>query len=409
VWALNKTILSLLFLISFGQLILFSQAQDKEPNILVYIHSMDTAIRADLKKVINNTISTKLKVSGFNVIKVENETDISDLLDTAEWMGAYFVIDGSYLFADGVVSSNIACYSVWDREILLSVSNTNKLSLSTDQYIDDTLSEIIPVIQQNLYVIEQRNLFAELKQKDKPIKVDKVKIEETIVLIVDMPLPVPELIKEYIPDQKQISELHLAQERENNQGLDVLQSLEHNEPEVLEEDTNEAQSILSDGMSSSPFSINLGVSPLLTTGEATQYFASGIDFSLFGGYRLSNSAGYLVFGVYTALDYFKANGMLISSENILISFGPELRAGLELKQFAAMFVRFSTGGTVFMIDANNTGYRTMLVPYISAGLGVDYFFLKNIGISFISNYNLYMEASTLISGFLPSFAVNFRF
>ena len=82
---------------------------------------------------------------------------------------------------------------------------------------------------------------------------------------------------------------------------------------------------------------------------------------------------------------------------------------MDLNTITGMFFRISSGGTLLLIDANNMGYRSMVIPYISLGFGANYFFIENIGISIISNYALYLEHSTPISGFLPMIGVEFRF
>ncbi len=82
---------------------------------------------------------------------------------------------------------------------------------------------------------------------------------------------------------------------------------------------------------------------------------------------------------------------------------------MELNSFAGMYVRMSGGGTLFMINTNNSGLQSTVIPYFSAGLGADFYFIKHFGIALIANYSIYFEESTLISGFLPSLGINFRF
>ncbi len=359
---------------------IFSQTLDKEPNILVYIHSED--IDSDIKDIISKSISRGLGISGFNVINIENDTAITTLLETAEWMGAFFVIEGLYALKDSIVSFDITCYSVWDREKLISVSNKNRLSLSTDQYIEDALAEIIPVIRNNLYIVEQIILAAEEEQKI----VEEEVIEKDPVIKI-----------EYIPDQKEVNQQALS---ENILFVEKLEP--DNEIREIREETNVRKS-------PGPFTIIVGGAPFVTTGVATEYFTRGIDFTFFGGYRIINSVGYLTPGIVISMDYFVAEGGELSSENILISLGPEIRVGMNFNYIADIFFRFSLAGTIFMMDANNTGYKSMLIPSCSLGLGVNYYFRENLGVSIVSNYSLFLESSTVITGFIPTIGVNYRF
>ena len=360
--------------------VLFSQVQDKEPNILVYLHSED--IDSDLKDVISKSISLELGNSGFNVINIENNTEMATLMETAEWMGAFFILEGIYSIKEKIVSFDFNCYSVWDGETLISVSNKNSLSLSTDQYIESALAEIIPVIQDNLYIVEQIKLAAKAEQKQ---------IQEEVI---DQE---PVITTEYIPDQKELDQQLFA---------DNILVVE--DPET----SNDDKEILTETVSRKspgPFTISAVIAPFVTTGEATEYFTQGVDISFFGGYRFTNSRAYLAPGIFAVMDHFTAEGESVSSNNFLLSAGPEIRGGISFNYITDIFFRFGFGGSVLMMNADNTGYRNMLIPSLTMGLGFNYYFMENLGVSISSNYSLFLESSMIISGFLPSVGVNYRF
>ena len=351
-----------IFILLFNNSIVFSQTRDKEPNILVYIYSSDADIGSALKDDISKSISNKLKIAEFNVIRIENDTAITELLETAEWMGAFFVIEVLFSVKADSILFDISCYSVWDSEILISVSSETETSL-LDEDIKEKLDEVIPIIQKNLYVIEQQ-ILAE------------------------------EIVREKELEQEQA----LEEDQESEQVAKVEQEAV-SEPEFIKEKEQGPK----------PFIIQAGVAPVIATGGAAKYFTVGVEFSLFGGYSFANPLGCLTLGLSTTINYFKSEGVLITSDIFLFSVGPELRFDMGVNSFAAILFRLSSGGALLMVNVNNSGYRNMLIPFISVGLGAGFSISDFFGFSVISNYSVYMERSTPISGFIPTLEIYYRF
>ncbi|MCK5197467.1 MAG: hypothetical protein KAR21_03915, partial [Spirochaetales bacterium] len=156
------------------------------------------------------------------------------------------------------------------------------------------------------------------------------------------------------------------------------------------------------------FTISAGFSPFLTTGKASNYFTYGLMPVQYTGYRFHTSYGYFSSGLFSSLNYFTAEGVLVSSENILISAGPEIRFGFTAYPFQDLFFRLSGGGTFFMMNTNNKGYISTVIPFASGGMGLTMNVTPWFGIVVSLNYSLYIEYSILISGFSPSGNISLR-
>ena len=144
------------------------------------------------------------------------------------------------------------------------------------------------------------------------------------------------------------------------------------------------------------------------TGDATGYFTYGMGPDLYTAYNFKTPFGYFGLGIYSSLIYFTAEGLLIDSDNLLISAGPEIRLGIDANQFLGIFLRINGGATIFMLNKNNEGYESTIIPFVSGGMGMTLNITPGFGIVLSTNYSLYIESSILITGFSPSAGIFLR-
>jgi hypothetical protein len=150
------------------------------------------------------------------------------------------------------------------------------------------------------------------------------------------------------------------------------------------------------------FWYELKAAPFQALGEVTKYFTLGFNASLFAGYRIlyfRNSD--LALGINTSFFEFQAEGLITSSENYLLSLGPDIRWSFDLNNSLSMFLHLSSGVSLFIVDVENESYVNTYIPFITAGLGTTYAFTRNFGVTLILNYSVFFEGSTVISGFIP--------
>ena len=222
-----------------------------------------------------------------------------------------------------------------------------------------------------------------------------------------------EVIEVILEKEEQVETLvednNIKQNEEQKETLAADENIEQNEePMVVEIVQAPATVQVSETLDSMHFTFSASFSPFLTTGEATSYFTLGMFPDIYAGYCFFTSYGYFSLGLTTSLNYFKAEGILLPSDNLLISLGPEIRLGFDANSFPDMFLRFTGGASLFMMNRNNEGYKNTIIPFISGGPGINLNITRSFGIVITTNYSLYFETSVLITGFSPSAGVYLR-
>lgn len=146
----------------------------------------------------------------------------------------------------------------------------------------------------------------------------------------------------------------------------------------------------------------------MTTGNASSYFTNGLGLGFHAAYNLQTSFGYFGIGVGSTAVYFEAEGILLPSENFFISAGPEITLGISANQLLDIFFRLNSGATLFMMNRNNEGFKSTIIPFVSGGMGMTLNITPGFGIVLSTIYSLYIESSILITGFSPSAGIYLR-
>ncbi len=134
----------------------------------------------------------------------------------------------------------------------------------------------------------------------------------------------------------------------------------------------------------------------------------GLEPNFFGGYRLKAGTGSITLGVYAGLNIFTATGVLISSENLLIPLGADVRYSSSRTNVISLMVRAAGGGALFMVNPNDSGFQRKFIPFASGGMGVNIGEKGAFVISIQANFTVYFEASLPIMGFSPSVNASLR-
>ena len=155
------------------------------------------------------------------------------------------------------------------------------------------------------------------------------------------------------------------------------------------------------------FELSLGFSPFFPVGSAADYFTFGLEPWLYTGYRFKVGSSSLTLGAYGGVNIFTAEGVLISSENLLVAAGTDLRFLTSEEDVLRVGFRLAGGAAFLMVNPNDQGFQTAVVPFGSGGLSID-IGLGIIGLGLQFNYTAYFEQSVIIMGFSPGGQISLR-
>jgi len=340
------------------------------------------------RDVINNAVSVELKVAGLKAVISEYS---AEAMDDAYTSGAAFLMENDYTIQSKTIKVNFKCYRTDSESLLYSVSKTGKLDLELDGIIQEAAREIIPRIRQSLTDIPF------VPRESSPQTAEAGSGRET-----NGPAGI-----------KSAGDLSAVNGQESNGPAAAGKTGKKSEPEETFQQgkgtsaPGSFQSLEGTADNSGAFMMSTGFSPFLTTGEASGYFTLGLSPEICAGYRFPRPGGYMVLGLSGSANYFIAEGVLLSSENFLISAGPELRYGIESNSSLGIIWRVSGGAALFMMNKNNEGFQSAVIPYASGGMGMTLKWGLGGGIQLTANYTVYVESSVLITGFSPSVGVFF--
>ena len=195
----------------------------------------------------------------------------------------------------------------------------------------------------------------------------------------------------------------------NEAMTDVITSIEKNIPipsAVIEEPAEtEAETY---DTSKKILTFSLGIAPFLTTGDASRYFTSGLEFYMFGGGKYPLKNFFLIPGLFSSILRFNSEGIILTSENYLISMGGEIRAETILNNLLSIFVQAGTGISLLIVKTDETGIQSTTMPCLFTGIVVSAEFKPGMSGTFQLRYTAVFEESVLITGFSPTVGVNIK-
>ena len=360
---MRRNIIILFCLVFSAEGSVFSEEQNTGAvTAAVFTYVSDESQTYSFRDVINNAVSLELKASGFLIITPDYMESTEKPVQSAYSAGASILIESNYSIANESINIDFTYYRTDNNSRIFSTSISGALDLELDTVIKEGALELITRIKQD---IENR------------------------------PFPVSESTGSI---EEEETELSAAESEEATDETVKAAKTTHTQAEIQVTEPDDFRH----------FTISAGFSPFMTTGDASNYFTFGMAPDIYAGYRFHTAFGYFGLGISSSLNYFTAEGILLSSDNMLISAGPEIRLGFDASPFLGIFLRLNSGGTLFMLNKNNEGYQSTIIPFVSGGMGLTLNMTQGFGIIVSTNYNLYIESSILITGFSPSVGIHFN-
>ncbi|MBN2656537.1 MAG: hypothetical protein JXR86_05710 [Spirochaetales bacterium] len=352
-------LLTTLFILDFYSVSLWGEA-----GILFLSGTGEEPSGSRLAEIIDHSISLELERAGFAVYG-RSQKDIRTYR---------YRVEGEYLVRDRDLDVNLLCTRSADGMTIYSSRNTVPVNFALDTSVARIARDMVGEINRDLLM---------------------------------NPLPETEVVKgDPAEDAELVSEP--AGEPESPAGdsepLPERKPAVDTEPQP-EENAEKTGGLMAPPRQLKPLSLSLGFSPLLPAGEIADYFKLAYSPDILVSYRFPLSFGYLGTGIFFSFTYFEAEGLLVSADNILLSFGPDLLLGLYINRYLDLIFRINGGATVYMLNRNESGYVSKWIPDFSGGLGIAVYPHPSFCLSLAANYSVYLESSTVISGFTPSLRV----
>ena len=364
-------------LLSLSILIPSLSAQEAtKPNILVYSQGIASDGLNEALEGVNRNVSDVLGQSELNAVIIEEDTERQDLLDTAEWLDAYFLVESLYAADQDSYQLEVNAYSTWDGRMIATFTTSGTIDSLGILNWDLALEEIILTIRNYLQIIEEENITPD----------DELEALSNREIEIIAAVPAAGGIPSEAPAAADTAEI-------DDSGTEIA--------------SVSSESVRIPALR--PIYFELTVSPLLAVGTASDLFKTGVTSVLAGGYTLMLDFGELDLGLMTELTWFHADGVLVSSENWLLSFGPDAGLGIGLGTRFRLFCGVSTGVVMSFIRVNNGDRQTLVGMFVSGRFGGRFHFNDRFSLALTSRFTGYLLPSAPVISVQPSVTAAFRF
>jgi hypothetical protein len=157
------------------------------------------------------------------------------------------------------------------------------------------------------------------------------------------------------------------------------------------------------------FEVSAGLSPFIATGDVSEFFKLGLMPVLYGGYRLPLQNGILTIGLIAGINIFQAEGLIASSENLLIPVGPDIRYTLSPGGTIDLYARLAGGPALFIVNVEGADRHQKILPFATAGIGFSLLISETFGFAVEASYAVYFDTAGLLMGFTPGIYLFVRF
>lgn len=367
----------LMIILSFQILIPLLSAQEaKKPNILVYSQGIASDGLDEALEGVNRNVSDVLEQSELNAVIIEEDTERQELLDTAEWLDAYFLVESLYAADQDSFQLEVNAYSTWDGRMIATFTTNGTVDSLRILNWGLALDEIVRTIRTYLQIIEEEDITTD--DELEALSDREIEIIAAVPAAGDIPAESP-----VAADTAEID--------------DSMTEIPSFSPEAVRIPTLR------------PIYFEVTVSPLLAVGSASNLFKTGLTSVITGGYTLMLDFGELDLGLMTELTRFHADGVLVSSENWLLSLGPDVGLGIGLGTRFRLFCGVSTGVVMSFIRVSNGDRQTLVGMFASCRLGGRVHFNDRFSLALTSRFTSYLLPSAPVSSVQPSVTAAFRF
>jgi hypothetical protein len=157
------------------------------------------------------------------------------------------------------------------------------------------------------------------------------------------------------------------------------------------------------------FEVSAGLSPFIATGDVSEYFKLGLMPVLYGGYRIPLQNGIITIGLMAGINIFQAEGLIASSENLLIPVGPDIRYTFSPGGTVDLYARLAGGPALFIVNVEGTDQFTKILPFAAVGIGFSLPIGETFGFAVDASYAVYFDTAGLLMGFTPAGYLFVRF
>ena len=153
------------------------------------------------------------------------------------------------------------------------------------------------------------------------------------------------------------------------------------------------------------FSLSSSIASFLPIGPARDYFSVGLYPSLLANLRFVTPAGRFAVGLCAGVNFFSANGSVDTASSFLVPIGADIRYEIGNGAPILAFAHVSGGPALLVLSTGSQGTLTDITAFVRSGIGLSFMISPRLGISLISDYEVYFEMPYLIMGFSPTVMV----
>ena len=240
------------------------------------------------------------------------------------------------------------CYDVKEQQIIAEIEEEAPLDLAIDQTIGKSIKQVLRSAKAQIVLVPAAEETATTDDStDTPTETDNA-AESTaaaeVAEVTELETPVQNQ-EDTIPEKEVIADtsdqLPVPPISSDGQSADIQEPPRHIKR----------------------FSFSFGYSPFFPIGKSAEYIKNAQMPALTAGLNFYISTLKIRTGIYSAFCWFKAEGSLAESENMLIPAGIHVDltgSGIELISF---LFRLSGGPAFFGINVDETGYRFKILPF----------------------------------------------
>ncbi|HAK44694.1 MAG TPA: hypothetical protein DCO79_02070, partial [Spirochaeta sp.] len=138
------------------------------------------------------------------------------------------------------------------------------------------------------------------------------------------------------------------------------------------------------------------------------YFDIGFNASACGEYYFYPAGYSLTLGGLFDFTFFNASGISEQTKNIIGSFGLTSTFSPPLRTYLSSILTVSTGVSYFRAVTDIGTAYTSVIPFFSGGIGLAAEVSPVVSLAAKVDYRVYMEKTIVLTGFLPSIALQFN-